>query len=427
MRKTKGALKISIVLALLLVFSINAFSQSIGLSPGTTEFKGVLRGDYSEKEVILSTSSTKPIECEIVAIGPAENWFTYSTGTRFTIQPQTHFALKIMVQPPADTPNGNYSGLITVRIIPEGSSAGTGASISTGVALRYAISVSDVENKVYRIDGASLEYTREGIGYTEERKPFNFIVNIANSGNVRLYPKVHIDILSEDKSSVLASKDYSDKLILPTTKQEVLITIPNNLDLGKYYAHVLAYNGDETIYDIYLPLEVVERGSLSISGRLDQVKLNKIWVTPGELVEVKGVFTNDGVQTAVAVFKGKVTELAGDEQGSVVSLLESESLEVSPGQTSEILTYYTPTKPGRYEISGKIRYSNKETGEKSSILNVIEKQAQNTTTTTPETTPKDSTDYVMVIAILVLVAVVIGLFFWRAKKKPKGAGKRQNT
>jgi hypothetical protein len=420
MRKTKGALKISIVLVLLLVFSINAFSQSIGLSPGTTEFKGVLRGDYAEKEVILSTSSTKPIQCEIDASGDAEHWFTYNTGTRFTIQPQTHFALKIMVEPPADTPNKNYTGLITVRVIPEGSSNGTGAVISTGVALKYLVEVSDVENKLYRVDGASLEFTNEGTGYTEERKPFNFIVRLTNSGNVRLYPKVHIDILSEDKTSVLASTDYSEKLILPTTKQEVMITIPNNLPIGKYFARVTAYNDDKTIYDIYLPIEVVERGSLSIIGRLVQVKLNKIWVNPGELVEVKAVFTNDGVQTAVAVFKGKVTELSGDEDSSVVGLLESEEpVEVSPGQTSEILTYYTPTKPGRYEISGKIRYSNKETGEKSSILNVIEKQAQNTTTTNPETTPKGNND-VMLIGVLVLAAVIIGVFLWRAKKKPAG-------
>jgi hypothetical protein len=418
MRKTNGAQKISIVIVLMLVLSINVFSQSIGLSPGTTEFKDVLRGDYSEKEVILSTSSTKPIDCEIVAVGPAETWFSYSTGKRFTIQPQTHFALKIMVQPPADTANGNYSGLITVRIIPSGSAGGTGASISTGVALKYAISVSDKENKVYRVDGASLEYTRDGLGYTEEKKPFNFIVAMINIGNVRLTPKIHVDILSEDKSTVEASKDYSDKLILPTTKQEVLISIPNTLPLGKYSSRVTAYNGDEVIYDAYLPLEVVERGSLSISGRLDQVKLNKIWVTPGELVEVRGVFTNDGVQTTEAVFKGKVIEMNADEEGSVMSLLESEPVEVSPGQTSEILTYYTPTKTGRYEISGKIRYSNKETGEKSSILNVIEKQAQNGSDTTPETSAK-AMDYTLIIAVLLIVAVVIGLFLWRAKKKPK--------
>ena len=422
MLKTPGAKRVFIFFAAFILLSVNAFSASIGLSPGITEFKDVLRGDYSEKSVVLSTSSTTPLECEIIASGPAEHWFTYSTGERFTIPPQNHFSLTIMVQPPADTPNGVYSGLIMVRILPQTSNiSGTGATLSTGVALKYSVEVSDQETKDYRVNGAALEYTREGIGYTEEKKPFNFLINMENTGNVRLVPKIKIEILSEDKSEVLASKEYSEKTLLPTTRQEVIITIPNNLPIGKYFAKITADIPSNPNYVEYLPIEVAEKGSLSISGRQDQVKLNKIWVTPGELVEVTSLFTNDGVISTPAQFKGKVTELNSEEEGSVVSLLESDEVEVAPGQTAELITYYTPTQPGRYLISGKVRFSKKETGEKSSILNVIAKAPQNTTTT--ETTLGQANggmpDITIVAGIVAVIAIIVGAYLWGTKKKPK--------
>jgi len=425
MRKTLNAwVKIAFLSVLLFSASYNVFSAaSIGLSPGAAKFEGVLRGGYAEKTITLSTSSEMPLNCEITATGPAEKWFSYRAGNElvlkeFVLNPRSHQTITIMVAPADDVPNGVYEGYITVVIKPNASiSGGMGSQISTGVSLKYSVEVSDVEHKNLVVNGVSI--TNDAT--TEEKGSsaaiLEFSINVRNDGNVRLTPKFHIDLLSEDKGQILQSLEQADKLILPTTSQDRLISFPHNLTIGKYWAKFTASVDDQIIYETVLPFEVLERGSLRVRGTLVQVSLNKIWVYTGEIVEINASFKNDGVVSTPVVFKGKALL-----DGTVEGLIESDEVEAAPGETVDLATYFTPKKPGRYTITGKASFSKKQSAEKSSILNVRdikEKPVGETVSTVPEPSGGGmDNSSIMVVAVVLLVAVIVGLILWNARKKP---------
>jgi len=399
--------KIFLAVIFLISFSVNVSSAGIGLSPVSVRFEDVLKDGYAEKSVLLSTSSTEPIECIVTATGPAREWFNYSTEKRFTLNPRSHQPLKIMVSPPSDTPNGVYEGYISVVILPKTSpDEGVGSAVSTGVSLKYYIEVSDVEKREYVISDTSVRDT-------EEKMPIEFSTVAENIGNVLLRPKIHIDISDAEGGGVVKSIDYSDSVILPTTRQTIAIKVsPNDLPIGKYTAKFIAYLDQELVSEQELGFEVLEKGSLRIQGRLEQVSLNKIWVYAGEIVEITASFQNDGVLSTSAVFKGKAT--MDDE---VVALIESDEVDVPAGERANLTAHFTPKRTGRYVISGKAYFTKKITSEKSTILNVIEKDE--TAALAGTGNPSSGSELIPLAAVALVASIVIGLFIWKTKKKSK--------
>lgn len=413
--------RVSLLLTFTTLLSLSAFSASIGLSPGSVNFDGVLRGGYAEHSVVLSTSSTEPLGCQITEVGPAKTWFRYEAdgneGRQFTLQPRSHLRLKIIAEPPSDVPNGVYEGIITVATIPHsGVGGGTGSVISTGVSLRYSIVISDLEKAQYSVPEVTVKDT-------EERMPIEFESAILNDGNVRVYPKIKIDILGEDGQTLYKTAEFTDRISLPTTRQNQLFIVQNDLEVGKYIGRFTAFLNNEKVREELLPFEVLEKGSLRIQGKLVKVELNKIWVYEEEIVEIKATFQNNGVLSTPAVFKGKATV-----DDTVVQIFESDEIELGPGEVGDLVMYYTPKSPGRHIISGTVHFSKKVTEEKSSILNVLNKEDAPKVSNDSPDTGKQSSDnggldinsILMVVIALLITAVLLGILLnRRGKTEPK--------
>jgi len=92
---------------------------------------------------------------------------------------------------------------------------------------------------------------------------------------------------------------------------------------------------------------------------------DKIWLYVGERVNLLAVFKNVGYTSFPVVFKGKATL-----DNSIEGIFESEEIESHSGETINLTTTFTPLKPGRYTISGKVYFCDKTSNEKSTILNV---------------------------------------------------------
>ena len=394
-----------------MLISPTVYGISLGISPGTISFKDVLRGGYAERVVTVSTSSDEPINCRVILGGPFKEWLSFEPGENFTLSANSRLQLKVIVKPPGDVPNGIYDGFITVRAEPTGEPGpGMGAAIATAVAMKASIEITGEEILKYKVLGI-------GVKDTEEKHPIEFSIEIMNEGNVKVSPLIHIDILNEDKTEILNSLDFSEKEILPTTKATIAIKIPNDLEIGKYWADISTYLGDEIVTQRLLGFDVLERGSLSIQGELIKVELNNIWVEVGEVVKITAFFRNTGVLSTPAKFKG---EIYMDDR--LVEIIESEELYVPVGETIEFPSYFTPKEQGRYVINGYVVYSKKITPEKGTILNVnpAEKKVENKTitSTTPSTTeteePEPKPNYLPYIIIVVLL---LALFLsWKRKK-----------
>ena len=92
---------------------------------------------------------------------------------------------------------------------------------------------------------------------------------------------------------------------------------------------------------------------------------DKIWLYVGERVNLLAVFKNVGYTSFPVVFKGNATL-----DNNIEGIFESEEIESHSGETINLTTTFTPLKPGRYTISGKVYFCDKTSNEKSTILNV---------------------------------------------------------
>lgn len=104
----------------------------------------------------------------------------------------------------------------------------------------------------------------------------------------------------------------------------------------------------------------------SFKGYFERLEVSRSQVYINELVEIKATFQNQGDSVLVS-FKGKA-----ESDGRTVALIQSPE-SVPAGKNITITAFFTPTKAGRYSISGKMYYEYTSTNERSTILNVIER------------------------------------------------------
>ena len=93
--------------------------------------------------------------------------------------------------------------------------------------------------------------------------------------------------------------------------------------------------------------------------------LSKAKVKRDETVPFEVGFKNIGEKSVNAQFRGQATY-----NGKIVQIFETEKLDVAVGEIENFNFFFTPTKSGKYVISGRIYYDGKRTFEGSSILEV---------------------------------------------------------
>ncbi len=76
-------------------------------------------------------------------------------------------------------------------------------------------------------------------------------------------------------------------------------------------------------------------------------------------------FRNMGTRYVATKLKGLITL-----EDNIIKIIDTDLLDVAPGQTVQLETFFSPKVPGKYEISLRALYNNKLTFEKQSLLNV---------------------------------------------------------
>lgn len=115
--------------------------------------------------------------------------------------------------------------------------------------------------------------------------------------------------------------------------------------------------------------DIVEKGAIADSGELIGIRTNEI-VRKKETSPVLPVFRNNGNRKVVAQFKGEIRNLGTDK---IEKILESDKLEVGPGESIEFPLYFEAEKTGEYQISGRVVYNNKITfNEQSKVIKVTD-------------------------------------------------------
>jgi len=358
---------LSCVLIFILSFAIASGATTIGISPGTMTFSKVLKGGYAEQYVQVTTNFPRNLSGHINIIGDVASWIQIEGNTTlFDFSAKNPFLAKIIVTPPADAQTGNYSAIVefvTDRITSV--SGGAGSAVKASAATRLNIEVVG-EQIIACIVGAYNIYS------TEENEPIDFFAMISNTGNVRIRPKIELNVWDQLQQNLVLKYEFNAPEILPTTGREAAAKIAQKLGLGQYWVDVTVPDCKSTEL---LTFSVVERGTIADDGSLHGIFVRPFFYV-GDIADITAVFANKGSRPVFAKFKGQISL-----NNKLLQLLETDEVQVRPNQQEDFKIFYTPEKAGIYEIQGRVNYNNKLTYEKSATFTALKNPEQQYTFT----------------------------------------------
>ncbi|MGM5484477.1 MAG: hypothetical protein ACQEP1_01240 [Nanobdellota archaeon] len=400
-------MKILIYAVFLILLVNNAMAIGLAINPVNINMTDLLRNGYAERDFRVSTSTDEQltIRRSLKHNATANDWISFEPNvTSFNISEGNPQRMTVIVEPPADVPNGVYKTLMRFRIDMDRDFEGqTSAIIETAVASRLSIEISDDEIVDCQVLSSNVENAEMG-------NEIDFDFRTINYGNVWLNPEVEIDVWNKDQSEIVKTVRKNKTEIGPTLRKEFTTSLStDDLDIGQYFADVSV---EPCGFEDTMTFDVLEPGAMSVSGKLVQIK-NKVWNNVGDDIEVKPIFKNTGEKDVSAVFKGDIML-----DNKVVKNLESGNMEIESSETGEIPMTFSPEKPGRYKVKGRIYYEDKQSFEKSNVINVNPSDVEYNGTN-KEASRKESSEQSSSALIYIAIIVVILLLLIMIKKKKK--------
>jgi len=344
----------------------SAFVNAVGISvtKAYINYNDVLRGGYAEDILYVSTDAQFNIPISYELLGGIKDWISVdpdlnSPNVTILINNTKYQPIRIIIKPPADIPAGDYNG--TVRILtgtlnkPSGQ---YGSQLQAAFMIKLNVRVTGTQ--FLSCSGGGIIIRDSEVG-----SPIEYYMTVSDTGNVRVTPTATVDIWNQDQTKLIMTRQvvFNNKEILPTTNQALSSSFSADLTVGQYWAYVSVAPCNNTVLTTF---SIYEKGAIIDSGELVRLD-NQPWAKIGDVVPIVAVFKNTGQRTVSAKFKGVITS-----DNKIVETIDSDFYDIAPGETGNIMVYFTPKKFGQYIISGRILYNNKLSFEKSSVLNVNE-------------------------------------------------------
>ena len=352
---------------LLLVFAIMLHSVSgavIGISPSIASFSSMIKGGYAERNAVVSTSYIQPVRAHFIVEGDIKDWITFlPEDNEFVFSRDEPYSFTFIIQPPEDTENGNYSGIVKVRT-DELISVESGAGSSVIAEIGMLVYVEVIGDQIIACRAGAISTTSAEVG-TDFR--VNAVVN--NDGNVRFRPQVLVDVWDQYRTQIVLSERFLGPQILPTRSSQFSGEIANSLPVGQYFADIYVQECDVRKTATF---DIVEKGGIADSGSLLGIRTNEVGYI-NEPMPVFSLFKNSGTRKVIAQLKGEIKNM---NTGKVVQVLESDSLEVNPQETIEFRMFFIPEQEGPYQVTGRVVYNNKITfDEQGTVFKILKKDS----------------------------------------------------
>ncbi len=385
--------------------SLNVVEAALlGVNRAEISYDNVLRGGYAENTFKVSIGTEQKVQVSYEARGEIADWI------RFEPQNQSVFVnedapqeIKVIVEPPIDAAVGAYTGKVLVSTGNLGNiTSKMGANIMAAFEITINVNVNDTQ--IFSCDAGGFS-----IQSVEVDEPLVFSSRILNKGNVRVRPSFKIEILDKHQENVIEKLEYTPTAqILPTTTQTVSTKFNVDLDPGQYWAKI---KSEDCNSGGLITFDILEKGEIDDDGELIRIE-NSPWASVKEIVPIQAKFKNKGTRTVTAYYKGIVSK--GSE---VVEVLNSERLEVEPGEAVPLEMYFTPQEAGQYKIKGRVYYNDKITFEKGSVLNVLPENDS-------KELPSSQMDIITIMLTVLIIVIGLTLFFILHRKVQRKAQRR---
>lgn len=343
------------VLISILFVQIVSSQGIMGVSPGNYKFENVLRGGYAERPFTVTFSSETPVEASIYPEGDIKSWINLSTN-RSIVSKNSPLRFIASILPPTDIPNGNYTGVLRVMSSQINQRSSTGRAAGNVIAsLDVVITVEITDREIVRCQ--SMNFVAKS---AEKGEDLEFSMRLTNTGNVRLKPRLSVDLWNVEQTNIVKSNTFIGKEVLPTRTEDMTFYMPtDDLDIAQYWVEMHSL---DCLDSQLLTVDVLEPGALKSQGIFKEIiALPKIPLK--ETAEIIAVFENIGEKSVDTQFRGQISQ-----NGKIVQILESEKINVKVGEIANFSFFFTPKKVGDYMIDGRFFYDKKRTFELSKLI-----------------------------------------------------------
>lgn len=392
--KIKFIRNIALIFLIIIILSLNTFAIGLGVSPAKLNYNNVLKGGYAQNSLYISTDTPDNLSMFFEFSGDIAPWLSIEGNiTNITISKNSPKQVKIIIQPPLDTANGNYSGYVRV-ITDKITNSETGIGSAVKAAFMVNIYATITGDEIISCSGGGIDVSDAEINF-----PNTIYATIKNEGNVRLSPDITVDIWDKYQTKIIYSTILSTQSILPTESVRITKEILANLDVEQYWAEIKI---PQCKVSSTTTINIIEKGGISDTGELVRID-NKAWAKTQEIIQVNALFKNTGARIVTAQFKGEVLY-----NGEIVKIIDTDKIDAEPGETIELSSFFKPEQIGQYYIQGRIHFNNKITTEKASVLNVNPGEAINNI---------NKKSYIIYyILIIIIISIFLMLILIKKKK-----------
>jgi hypothetical protein len=338
-----------------------ASAAVIGASKGVVNWENVLKNGYAQELVTLTTDTSFNLSINYEVSGDIAQWVRIEPADNpFFISKDSSSIVALIVEPPPDARIEKYTG--SIRFI-TGALAGPDAQF--GTAVRAAMNIN-LGLQVTGQEILSCAVPQVDVEDAEEDYSLELYTLVSNTGNVRIKPDFILEFWNQDQTRLVHTFNIkASSEILPTVQKRLFNSVQQALPIGQYWvkfsAPMCGPAGSR-----FFTVSVIERGGISDKGDLLAIE-NPVDASVGQIVPIDAVFENKGSRVVTAKFKGTVTS-GGDD--NIFKIIDTESLDVAPGEVARLRTYFNPTQEGQYFIKGRVLYNRKLTFEKANVINV---------------------------------------------------------
>lgn len=371
-----------------------SFAVGIGVNKGVINFDEVLQNGYAQEVVTVSTDSDVPIGARYELVGELAPWIRIEPSQEtFTFSRNAPYEMTIIIEPPPDAQLRSYEGGVRVLTTEVGRTANgrIGTATRTAFFIRIGSSITGTQRLECLVGGVDIRATEVGL-------PFEFRGSVINRGNVRVTPEYTITVRDQLQEQVVDEFTLAAEEILPTVTQRTIRQVSHDLAPGQYWAFV---ETDACEGGRLITFDVLERGGIADYGELQRIEVSS-WANTGEIIPIYAVFSNLGERTVAARFQGTITDEDGER---IHKVIDTTPVNIPPGETTRIETFFNPTEPGRYIVAGRVHYNNKLTFQRSAIVNVRGNKLI------------PSFDYTLVIIIGIIIFLLLLLILKKRRRR----------
>lgn len=300
---------------------------------------------------------------------------------------------------PKDAPNGQYSSSIYVESLPNEQNLSNASSLSVRVPISVLF---DLQGLQY-ITGKVLNITTSD---TEVNRILRIKTEFKNTGDVIATPRIEVAILKNGAEIANfvqnnTSVNVNNTLVIDSEWDATGQTV------GDYVANVKAYLSDKLLEEENLNFKILERGTLTAEGKVEEVKASSE-VKTGQPAKVEVQFQNTGEIDLTAKITGEVYL-----NDNLVDTLNGDETLIKIGENETLTAYFRPSQEGNYSIQSSVTYEGKKeplsdisisaTGNPSSNVSMFDTQNL----------------LLILFVVFAIVLIIVGIVYRKVKKPTK--------